>query len=463
LRAFPVRLRMRPKVESALDTIAALATPVGKSALALVRISGSESGRILRAVTEGLPEQVEARHPYLVSFVDAGGEVVDRGLATFFAGPASSTGEDAAEFSIHGSPIVARKLLGALIEAGARAARPGEFTERAFLLGKMDLVEAEAVRDLIESRTEAAARLSARRLDGAVSRRLALIRDDLVAAAAALGSTIDFAEDVGESLPPEAVARLEAAEEALARLSASYRTGSLVAAGCRVAILGRPNAGKSTLFNALVGSSRAIVTDVPGTTRDTLHATVDVRGVPVELVDTAGLRETEDTVEKIGVERAREAALASDAVIYVFDARAGWSREDSAAVASLDGKPATVIANKIDTLPEPWAGTPIGARPLSGIASSAGEALGQVLADMVARDVSTDSSSETLSSLRQRDLVERARTATADALASLRRGDSPEYAATHLDAALDALADIAGETTSEDVLRTIFSTFCIGK
>src|SRR5580765_2891259 len=174
---------MRPGLESALDTIAALATPVGKSALALVRISGSESGRILRAVTEGLPEQVEARHPYLVSFVDAGGEVLDRGLATFFAGPASSTGEDAAEISIHGSPIVARELLTALTAAGARAARPGEFTERAFLLGKMDLVEAEAVRDLIEARTEAAAKLSARRLEGSVSRRLASVREDLVVAA----------------------------------------------------------------------------------------------------------------------------------------------------------------------------------------------------------------------------------------------------------------------------------------
>jgi tRNA modification GTPase len=456
---------MRPKVESALDTIAALATPVGKSALALVRISGSESGRILRAVTVGLPEQVEARHPYLVSFVDARGDVLDRGLATFFAGPASSTGEDAAELSIHGSPIVARELLTALTAAGARAARPGEFTERAFLLGKMDLVEAEAVRDLIEARTEAAARLSARRLEGAVSRRLASIRDDLVAAAAALGSTIDFAEDVGESLPPPVVARLVSAEESLARLCASYRTGGLVAAGCRVAILGKPNAGKSTLFNALLGSARAIVTDVPGTTRDTLHATVDVRGVPVELVDTAGLRETQVTVEKIGVERAREAGLGSDAVLYVFDAGAGWSGEDAAAVASLDGRPVAVIANKTDTLSKPLSGSgaPAGAHPLSGVAPCAGEALGQILADTVARDVSTDSSSETLSSLRQRDLVERSRAATADALASLRRRDSPEYAATHLDAALDALADIAGETTSEDVLRAIFSTFCIGK
>ena len=454
---------MRPGIESSLDTIAALATPVGRSALALLRVSGERSLPILRAVTRELPGEIEPRHPYLVSFVDETGQVLDRGLATFFAAPASSTGEDAAEFSIHGSPVVAQRLLAALIAAGARAARPGEFTERAFLLGKMDLVEAEAVRDLIEARTETAAKLSAGRLEGALSRRLASIREDLLAAAAALGSTIDFAEDVGESVSSETLARLESAGESLARLSESYRTGSLIASGCRVAIIGRPNAGKSTLFNALVGSSRAIVTDVPGTTRDTLHATVDVRGVPVEIVDTAGLRETDETVEKIGVERAREAGRSADAVLYVFDAGAGWTAADACAVASLDGKPIAVIANKIDTVSGARRGEPPAARPLSGISPSAGETLGEILADTVARDVSTDSSSETLSSLRQRDLVDRARAATDEALASLHRGDSPEYAATHVDAALDSLADVAGETTSEDVLRAIFSTFCIGK
>ena len=454
---------MRPRVESALDTIAALATPVGRSALALLRVSGQRSLEILRAVTRDLPDGIEPRHPYLVSFVDQSAQVLDRGLATFFAAPASSTGEDAAELSIHGSPVVAQRLLAALIAAGARAARPGEFTERAFLLGKVDLVEAEAVRDLIEARTEAAAKLSARRLDGALSRRLAAIREDLVATAAALGSTIDFAEDVGETLPPQVVARLESAGESLARLSDSYRIGSLIASGCRVAILGKPNAGKSTLFNALLGSSRAIVTDVPGTTRDTLHATVDVRGVPVEIVDTAGLRDTEDRVERIGVERAREAGQSSDAVLYVFDAAAGWTAEDASAIAALDGKPVAVIANKMDVLRGPWNGEPGAARPLSGISPAAGETLGQILADTVARDVSTDSASETLSSLRQRDLVDRARAAVSDTLGSLRGGDSPEYAATHLDAALDALADVAGETTAEDVLRAIFSTFCIGK
>ena len=455
---------MRPHTESVLDTIVALATPVGRSALALLRVSGPESGRILRAVTRGLPEEFAPRHPYLVSFVDGGGEVIDRGLATHFAGPASSTGEDAAELSIHGSPVVAGRILAALIAAGARAARPGEFTERAFLLGKMDLVEAEAVRDLIEARTEAAARLSARRLEGRLSHLLAEVREDLVSAAAGLAATIDFSEDVGEAVSPETLSRIESAGETLARLAASYETGRLLSAGCRVAILGRPNAGKSTLFNALVGSARAIVTDVPGTTRDTLHATADVRGIPVELVDTAGLRETEDTVERIGVLRAWEAGEASDMVLYVFDAAVGWKEEDAAALARLEGAPALVIANKIDRLSgEPLAGAPPGATPLSGISPEAGQRLHALLEERLARDISTDSASEVLSSLRQRDLVERARAAAAQTLAALAGGESPEYAATHLDAALDALADLAGETTAEDVLRQIFATFCIGK
>jgi tRNA modification GTPase len=455
---------MRPQSESILDTIAALATPVGRSALALLRVSGPQSRRILCAVARGLPEKPEPRRAYLVTFVDGAGEVLDRGIATLFAAPSSATGEDAAELSVHGSPVVAGLMLAALVEAGARLARPGEFTERAFLLGKLDLVEAESVKDLIEARTETAARLSARRLEGRLSRSLARVRDDLVGAAAALAATIDFSEDVGETVSAATLAQLESAVATLAGLGASFETGRLLSAGCRVAILGRPNAGKSTLFNALLGTARAIVTDVPGTTRDTLHATVDIEGIPVELVDTAGLRQTEDAVEKIGVSRAREAGETADLVLYIFDAGPGWSGDDAAALAALAGKPVVVIANKSDTMAGgSLAGAPAGSEPLSGISPEAGPRLERLLADTLAGGVSTDLASEVLGSLRQRDCVLRARAAAAAALASLDRGESPEYAATHLHAAIDALADLAGETTPEDVLREIFATFCIGK
>ena len=447
---------------SLLDTIAALATPLGRSAIAVVRMSGDRAGEILSRVA---PEAgaFEPRRPRLVSLKDIDGEPIDEGVVTLFAAPASFTGEDLAEISVHGSPVVVERLLRAVVAAGARPARPGEFTERAFRLGKMDLVRAEAIRDLIDARTEAAARASVRRLEGALSSRLAGAREDLLAAATSLTATIDFSEDVGEAVDPGVVRRLASARDALARLAASYDTGRLLSAGCRVAILGRPNAGKSTLFNALLGTARAIVTDVPGTTRDALEATLDVRGVPVELVDTAGLRETDDRVERIGVARAREEGERAAAVLYVYDASMGLTEEDRQSLAALDGKPVAVVANKVDRLADGTVVAAAAALAICGLAPDAGARLHALLERTVAADVTSDSASEVLGSLRQRDLVDRARSASADAIEALERGDSPEYAATHVDAALAALADVFGETTSDDVLARIFSTFCIGK
>lgn len=453
---------MRPSTDFLLDTIAAQATPAGRSALALLRLSGPETGRILAAVT-GMEKPFAPRRATLVTFRADSGEVLDRGLLTFFPAPGSYTGEDVGELSVHGSPAVAARLLKALLCAGARLARPGEFTERAFHHGKMDLLRAEAVSDLIEARTGAAARASARRLEGALSARLSAVREDLLTAAARLCAAVDFSEDVGEAVPPAVLAQLSCALETLSRLSATYETGRLLSAGCRVAILGRPNAGKSTLFNALAGSARAIVTDVPGTTRDTLEAGVDVKGIPVAIVDTAGLRETEDIVERIGVARARREGETADAILYVFDAAEGWTEQDAAALASFDGAPVAVVANKIDRLGSaPFSGPP-GATALCGLAPEAGETLSGLLAARLAAGLETESASEVLGSLRQRELVDRAREGAAGALTALEEGVSPEYAATHLHAALDALSDVFGETTSEHVLQRIFSTFCIGK
>ncbi|HEY6928269.1 MAG TPA: tRNA uridine-5-carboxymethylaminomethyl(34) synthesis GTPase MnmE [Thermoanaerobaculia bacterium] len=452
---------MRPQTDSLLDTIVALATPLGRSALATLRVSGRRTRNVLSAVMRDSEESLAPRRPRLVSLVDASGETIDRGLVTFFAAPSSATGEDVGELSIHGSPVVVQSLLSALVAAGARPARPGEFTERAFILGKIDLVEAEAIRDLIEARTAAAARVSTRRLEGRLSARFSEIKEKLLDAAAALTATIDFAEDAGERIPPEAIAKLSGAAAALGDIARTYETGKLLSAGCRVVILGPPNAGKSTLFNALVGSERAIVTEIPGTTRDTLEAVIDVEGVPVEIVDTAGLRETQDTVERIGVERARRASQEADAVIYVFDAEQGWTAADAQAIAQLDGKPAVTVANKADRLGRgrmPPCGT-----PLCGLEPEAATTLRGLLRETVARDLETDSSSDVLGTLRQKELVERARAGAVGALGSISAGESPEYAATHVASALDALADLVGETTNEDVLARIFATFCIGK
>ncbi len=447
---------------SFLDTIVALATPAGRSAIALVRLSGSAAAQVLGRLSPGMPAP-PPRRPQLVPFVDSSARPIDTGLATFFPAPGSATGEDVVEISIHGSPIAVERLLAAAMEAGARPARPGEFTERAFRSGKIDLVRAEAVRDLIEARTPAAARVSAGRLAGAVSERIGRVREDLVSAAAGLAAAIDFSEDVGEALDPRVGGHLAAAREALDRLASTAETGRLLSHGCRVAILGRPNAGKSTLFNALLGTERAIVTEIPGTTRDALEGTIDVAGIPVTLVDTAGLRQTGDPVESIGVRRAREEGERADAVLYVFDASDGPNAEDAIELERTSGRPRVVAANKADRLVAGRPALPAEAVLVCGLAPDAGERLAAALADAIAAGVSTETTSEILGSLRQRDLVLRARSAAAAAIDALDRGDSPEYAATHCDAALDALADLVGETTADDVLAKLFATFCIGK
>lgn len=456
---------MRTAAESLLDTVVAPATPPGRSALAVVRLSGPRARAVLRALAPGLPEMLPPRRATLASVLDAEGAAIDRALVTFFPGPASFTGEDAAEISVHGGPVVIERVLEAALRAGARFARAGEFTERAFFHGKLDLVRAEALGELIAARTPAAARASLKRLEGGLSKRFAAARENLLAAAAGLAATIDFAEDVGDSVPDAVRAGLAGAEEDLARLLETYRTGHLLAAGCRVVLAGPPNAGKSTLFNALAGSNRAIVTDVPGTTRDALEASVDIDGVPVTVVDTAGLRETEDAVERIGVSRAREEASRADLVLYVYEASSGLGDEDLRALSRLEDRPARRIANKLDRASSEEAAASRASSDLAlcGLEPGAGEKLRSFLAHEISARIEPEAGGDVLSSVRQRDLAERARTATSEARASLARGESPEYAASHVTAALEALTDLFGETTAEDVLQRIFASFCIGK
>lgn len=458
---------MRPS-DALLDTIVAPATPAGKSALALLRLSGEKTLTILRGLAAELPNAPTPRRAYLVTLRDAAGLTIDTALATYFAAPASMTGEDVAELSIHGSPAAAQRLLRAACGLGARLARAGEFTERAFRFGKIDLLRVEAIRELIEARTGTAAAASASRLTGGLSNRILAVREDLLKASAGLAAVIDFSEDVGEAVPMSVEQALESAIAALTRLSASYETGRLLSDGCRVAILGLPNAGKSTLFNAAAGEARAIVTELPGTTRDALEALLDVGGIPVTLVDTAGLRETENLIERIGVERALEQAQRADALLYVFDASIGFTEEDARAVFAADGsgrKPRRLIANKADRPrpADPQRPEALAALPLCGLSPQAGPRLREALAEMLSASLPSEETSEVLSSLRQRNLIEDARCAAVQTLTALRDGLSPEYAATHCDAALDALADLTGETTAEDVLARLFASFCIGK
>jgi tRNA modification GTPase len=462
---------MRPS-DALLDTIVAPATPAGRSAIALVRLSGPDTRRILAGLAPRLPASPSPRRPHLVLLVDEAGAPIDTALVTWFAAPASMTGEDVGEISVHGSPAVVQRLLRAASSHGARLARPGEFTERAFRSGKIDLLRAEAVRDLIEAKTAAAAEAGARRLAGSLSDASGRVRDRLLEASAGLAAAIDFSDDVGEAVPPVVEAALSAAIAELTRLSASYETGRLLSEGCRVAILGAPNVGKSTLFNAAVGSERAIVTEIAGTTRDALEALLDVGGVPVTLVDTAGLRASEDPVERIGVSRALGEAERADALVFVFDASAGFSEDDARRLAEIDAggshgsaKPRLLIANKADRRARETGAPelPDRAHLFCGLAPDAGERLRALLSEMVADSIRGEEASEVLGTLRQKNLVESARRAAEETLAALRGGVSPEYAATHCHAALDALAELVGETTSEDVLAKLFASFCIGK
>jgi len=450
------------------DTIVALATAPGRSALALVRVSGTTAAAVARRLAPSLPEPLPERTPLLADVLDESGGVVDRALVTWFAAPRSATGEDVVELSLHGSPFVVRAVLDAAGAAGARAARPGEFTERAFLAGKVDLVEAEAVRELIDARTPAAARASARRLHGELSHELESVRNALRASAVEIAGALDFAEDVGDELPRETAVRIEQAAADLDRLAAGAARGSLLSDGAKVVLVGPPNAGKSTLFNALVGSERAIVTEVAGTTRDTLHAPLDVCGVPVELVDTAGLRDTEDPVERIGVGRAREAGASADAILYVFDAAAGWNAGDDEALAELasGGADLTVIANKIDLVsgdPGGPADRRVRVVPIHGRAPGAAETLRSLLEEGLATGPPIENLSAVVGSARQRDAVRRAAQAARLARESLAAGESPEYLAARVAEALDALAELFGETTPEEILRRLFAQFCIGK
>ena len=448
-----------------LDTIAALATPAGRSALAVVRLSGPRALEILAVLAPRLQAPPPPRRPLLTLLVESGGEPLDEAVVSFLPSDSSPTGEDVVELSLHGSPVAVERLLAAAVAAGARPARPGEFTERAFRSGRIDLVRAEAIRDLIEARTPAAARASARRLAGALSARVESVKERLLAASAGLATAIDFSDDVGEALDPAVASALSEAASELERLAATARTGRLLAHGCRVAILGRPNVGKSTLFNALLGRERAIVTEIPGTTRDTLEGELDVGGVPVTLVDTAGLRATQDVVETIGVARAREEGEKAQAVLYVFDASSGLEAEDEEALALVAGRPRILVANKADRLGRRAVAAPQleDAILVCGLSPEAGATLREALSRTVTDGVSTDSASEVLGSLRQADLVQRTLKAAREALAVLEEGASPEYAAAHVHAALDALADLVGETTSEDVLEKLFATFCVGK
>ena len=460
-----------------MDTIAAIAAGGGApSAIGVVRISGPDCfaacGRVFRSARPF--EELEARRMVLGEFLDREGRVLDRGLAVRFPGPRSYTGEDSAEFHCHGSPVVLREVLAALFAAGARQAGPGEFTKRAFLNGRLDLTQAEAVIDLIDAETAAAARNAAAQLDGGLRRALEPIQEALLEVTSRFYAVVDYPdEDIQDVQPEEIAAALREASGALKALLATCRRGRVLKKGVRTAIVGLPNAGKSSLLNALAGYERAIVTDVPGTTRDTVEEAVLCGGVLLRLVDTAGLRETEDEVERLGVERSRRAMETAELILLVEDSADEEALPEKTALeeaVSQTGKPWIYVASKRDRsgIRSASLGGPDGGRiPAASVSLSAltGEGL-EDLENAVAALFPAGEQGEAgslLTDQRQEDAARRALEALDRALEALESGLTPDAVLTDAEEALDAVGELTGRTAKEEIVSRIFSRFCVGK
>ncbi|HJT18505.1 MAG TPA: tRNA uridine-5-carboxymethylaminomethyl(34) synthesis GTPase MnmE [Thermoanaerobaculia bacterium] len=428
-----------------IDTIVAPATPIGRSALAIVRIDGPLSGSILQKLSGVLPEP---RHVTLVRLAQDG-QHIDQSVAVRYEAPYSFTGNDLVELTLHGSAVIVEDVIRAAVALGARQAEAGEFTERAVLNGKLDLVQAESIADLINARTSLQASLSLANLEGSLSRKATAIRESLLHVISRLEAALDFSEEGYEFISGgEARAIIEGAIVDADALLDTYRRGRATRAGLNLAILGRPNAGKSTLLNRLVGSDRAIVTPIPGTTRDIVRETIEIGGLPVTIADTAGLRESGDVVESIGIERARKAAESSDIILYLVDAAAGLTDDDRRELERW--KDAWLVYAKTDLAPP----------PPDAMTSEIGELLAKL--DKAVREQFA-APEGSLVNERQRQAVAECADALRAALVSLEAGHEEQIVLVDLYRASTALGLLIGAITREDLFSEIFSKFCIGK
>ncbi len=447
------------------DPIAALATPPAPSALAVIRISGPGSLALLAPLCAGGPSLESAGgHTVHLRTLRDGAEEVDQVMVAVYRGPKSYTGEDGAEITCHGSMPVIQSVLGLLSRAGFRPAGPGEFTQRAFLNGRMDLTRAEAVNEIVRARTDRARALALQRLGGAIERQVRAARDLLADARAALEVGIDYPED--EAGPPPDGQAVEKAAAILETLARTYRRGRIFQEGISVAIAGATNAGKSSLFNLLLRQERAIVSEIHGTTRDWLEGQVSVEGIPVRLFDTAGIRPSAEPLEQEGMRRAREVISAAEVVVHLVDSQAaegaGAASEDAEEEPFLRGLARPVIRawTKCD-LPGPPA--PAGFIPVSAVTGRGLDALEKAVARAALAGTSGEAGEPLMDSARQRDLVDRALASLTRFQSERAEGLPPDILAVDLAEALDALGEITGEVTSAEILERMFSAFCVGK
>ncbi len=455
---------------NATDTIAAIATAVapGVGSVAIVRMSGAGAEPIARRLFLAPGDQVWESHRVLYGHVvdSSSGERLDEALLLLMRAPRSFTREDVVEFHCHGGVVAVGRVLEQVLSAGARRALPGEVSQRAVLTGRLDLTRAEALSELITARSRRAAQLAMAGLDGGLERRIGALRNRLLDQLAELEARVDFEEDLPPLDGSAVVAELNAVRGELTTLVDEAAEGRVLREGLKVAIIGRPNVGKSSLLNALSGSERAIVTDLPGTTRDLVESELVLQGVPITLLDTAGIRPTDDPVERRGIERSRSALASADAVLLLFDLSAGWGEADEALRALVsEGVPLLVVGNKLDVLQPEEAAEGVAAGPADlAISALAAEGLDALATALLARCGATFGSGlEVALNQRQRDLASEASVALGRSLETAEQGLPWDFWTIDLRQAVGSLGAITGAEVSEAVLDRIFSRFCIGK
>jgi tRNA modification GTPase len=451
-------------------TIAAVATPQGYGGIGIIRLSGDESVALTRKLLRNGEQVVftpnQASFHHLIN--PQTDTTIDEAIITWFKSPHSFTGEDVVEIACHGSPVVLSETLRLLTSFGAELAQPGEFSLRAFLNRRIDLTQAEAIKDLIHAQTTHQARIAARQLQGELSKQLQPIKEGLIELIVHFESAVEFVEDDLDPLNVKLfLSRIDQFIEKLSRLAASYRMGKLIRSGIRLALIGRPNVGKSSLFNALLGRDRAIVTHLPGTTRDTLHESFVVNGIPINLIDTAGIRETEDIVEQIGVERTKTAISEADFIIAVIESNSTLPREE---IELIEQFPVNLyVINKCDlgiTLTEEAISNLTARGRVVKVSSLTGEGLDelkQAIHRQIASESQTNIEDAIITNERHYSALEQSLVALRQAKLDLTAGFTEEVALANLHQALRSLGVITGETLIADIINQIFSTFCIGK
>ncbi len=457
------------------DTIAAIATAIGEGGIGIVRLSGPRAVAIAAGIFHAASARPVAEQPSRTAaygrIVDPGsGRVVDEVLLLVMREPRSYTREDVVEIHCHGGPLPLQQILALTLKEGARLAEPGEFTKRAFLNGRLDLAQAEAVIDVIRAKTDTSLRMAVGHLAGAFSGRVLAFREQILKLIAHLEAAIDFPEEDIEELTAQQVAQeVQQLSADIAGLLATAQTGRILREGLRTVIIGKPNVGKSSLLNTLLGENRAIVTDVPGTTRDIIEEYVNIGGVPLKVIDTAGIRETADAVEKIGVEKALAVMAEADLILLLLDASAPLAEEDKAVLALLAGRQAVVLVNKTD-LPAVIAMEDVEAfaagKPVIRISALEGTgvaALEEEILTLVYSGRISQGEGAFVNNVRHARILEQAKDMLAEALATIAAAMPSDCIVVDLRAAWHKLGEISGETADDDIVDQIFSQFCIGK